>query len=423
MLRPFNRSIHLWILAYAIVGFTYFGVQAVLFNLYLLRLGFEPQFIGVLVGSGQVLFALASLPAGVLGQRVGVRGAFIAGLCLIAIAYAMLLLVEAVPRAAWVPWLFVWWAVLWTGAAATNVNSVPYAMSMAGDEAPRAFALQSTALGLSTVGGNLAGGLLLGVVADLTGSSLADPAPYRIVQWLTPPAFAIAAAAMLAARSAPRYVHTQGSTRGAGPPLGLFVLLGLIVFLFTVSEGTLRAFFNVYLDTRLGVPPSQIGAAMGLGMLLSIGAPLAVPMLVGRFGTAGTLAVVSVVCAAGLLALAAGPFLLVAVLAYMTVMSMAAIHAPTRNVFSQQIVNARWRATTAAIINVGMGLGWASAAAVGGQLLSVFDFRGLFFLVSGLVSVGAVVSWGYVRGLQVQRLAAATSNLVASTPVSGYPPD
>src|ERR671923_777200 len=91
MLRPFNRSIHLWLLAFAIVGFTYFGVQAVLFNLYLLRLGVGPQFIGLLVGSGQVIFALVALPAGALGQRVGVRGAFASGFAMAAVALALLL--------------------------------------------------------------------------------------------------------------------------------------------------------------------------------------------------------------------------------------------------------------------------------------------------------------------------------------------
>src|SRR5437763_6343971 len=87
VLRPFNRSIHLWLLAFAAAGFTYFGVQAVLFNLYLLRLGFEPQFIGLLIGSGQLVFALAALPSGELGRRVGVRGAFAAGMVLLGLAY------------------------------------------------------------------------------------------------------------------------------------------------------------------------------------------------------------------------------------------------------------------------------------------------------------------------------------------------
>lgn len=75
VLRPFNRSVHLWLSIFAVVGFTYFGVQAVLFNLYRLRLGFEPQFIGLLIGSGQVVFAVTALPSGEFGRRVAVHGA------------------------------------------------------------------------------------------------------------------------------------------------------------------------------------------------------------------------------------------------------------------------------------------------------------------------------------------------------------
>ena len=135
MLRPFNRSVHLWLSVFAVVGFTYFGVQAVLFNLYLLRLGFEPQFIGLLIGSGQVVFAVTALPSGEFGRRVGVRGALIAGLMLLGLAFALLLCVEALPRSAWVAWLLIWWALTWVGAALVNVNSVPYAMSLAGDSA------------------------------------------------------------------------------------------------------------------------------------------------------------------------------------------------------------------------------------------------------------------------------------------------
>jgi hypothetical protein len=70
-----------------------------------------------------------------------------------------------------------------------------------------------------------------------------------------------------------------------------------------------------------------------------------------------------------------------------------------------------------------MGLGWASAAAIGGLLLSVLDFRGLFFVVSGLASVGAVVSWGYARGHQLRQAAPAHPNLVARTLSRGYPPE
>ena len=142
-------------------------------------------------------------------------------------------------------------------------------------------------------------------------------------------------------------------------------------------------------------------------MLLPIGAPLAAPFLVKRFGTAGTLAFAGVVCAAGLAALASTPLILVAALAYTISMSTVGIHGSTRNLFSQQIVAAPWRTTTAAILTVGMGLGWASAAAIGGLLLPMFDFRGLFFLASGTASLGAVVAWAYLRAHRSVAVAAA----------------
>jgi predicted MFS family arabinose efflux permease len=406
MLSPFNRSIHLWLLAFAFVGFTYFGVQAVLFNLYLLRLGYGPQFIGLLVGSGQVIFALAAIPAGQLGQRAGVRGAFCVGLAVIAVAFAMLLCVEAVPRPWWVAWLVAWWALFWAGGALANVNSIPYAMSLAGDDAPRAFAVQSAVLRVTAFAGSVAAGPLLSFVADRTGASAADPAPYRSVMWLVPLVLSVGAAVMLAAQPAPRVVQSRISS-ASGSPMGLFMLLGVVAFLFTATEGTVRAFFNVYLDARLAVPPAQIGATMGLGQLLPVGAALAVPAVMARFGTVGALTLVSLVAAASLVALATLPILLVAGLAFMLVMSVAAMHGTIRSLFSQEMVGEPWRTTTAAILTVGMGLGWASSAAVGGLLLTVVDFPGLFFLAGSLAAIAAAVCWWYERSQRV-RLAVAS---------------
>ena len=401
MLRPFNRSVHLWLSVFAVVGFTYFGVQAVLFNLYLLRLGFEPQFIGLLIGSGQVVFAVTALPSGEFGRRVGVRGALIAGLMLLGLAFALLLCVEALPRSAWVAWLLIWWALTWVGAALVNVNSVPYAMSLAGDSAPRAFAAQSAVIGLTSFAGSLVGAALLGVVADWTGTSTAAPAPYRIVMWLIPVAFAASSGAMLAAKPAPGVMPSLAISGSGRPPFRLFVLLGVVVLLFTAGEGTLRAFFNVYLDTRLAVSPAQIGVTMGLAQLLPVAASLAVPGMVARFGTAGTLTLASLVAAGGLFVLGAVPLLPLAGAGYMVAMSMVAVHGATRNVFSQQIVGAPWRTTTAAILTVGMGLGWASSAAVGGLLLAAVDFSGLFYLTGALVAVAAIATWGYQRAGRV----------------------
>ena len=49
-IRLFNRDVHLSLFTWGMVAFGFFGIQAVLMNLYILRLGYEPEFIGLLNG-------------------------------------------------------------------------------------------------------------------------------------------------------------------------------------------------------------------------------------------------------------------------------------------------------------------------------------------------------------------------------------
>ena len=54
------------------------------------------------------------------------------------------------------------------------------------------------------------------------------------------------------------------------------------------------------------------------------------------------------------------------------------IYGATRNLFSQQLVDLRWRTTAAAILTIGVGFGWAGSAIIGGSFLGVVGFQGLF---------------------------------------------
>src|SRR5512139_3018982 len=113
---------------WALLGFGYFGIQSVLQNLYLLRLGYGTEFIGLLTGSGQLFWAVCALPAAAFGRRFGLRQSIIGGWLIGALANGMLFLVEFTPRAWWTPWLFGWWALSWVGASLNSVNNIPYIM-------------------------------------------------------------------------------------------------------------------------------------------------------------------------------------------------------------------------------------------------------------------------------------------------------
>ena len=82
-LRLFNRNVRLYLIVSFVLGLTVWGgIYSVLLNLYLLRLGYDPEFVGLISASGYLGFAVFCLPAGALGGRWGNRRTMIAGLSL-----------------------------------------------------------------------------------------------------------------------------------------------------------------------------------------------------------------------------------------------------------------------------------------------------------------------------------------------------
>lgn len=145
------------------------------------------------------------------------------------------------------------------------------------------------------------------------------------------------------------------------------------------------------------MPTAPIGAIFGIGQLLPVVMSLVTPQLLGRWGAPLVLALASVGVGLASLPLALFPHWVPATLGFVGLMSMLAINGPSRNIFSQEIVPLRWRTTTAAIATIGLGLGWASTAAVGGYLIPRIGFGGLFWISALLAFVAAILLWGYIR--------------------------
>ncbi len=397
VLRVLNGGTRIFLLVCALDAFGYFGIQGVLLNLYLLRLGFGTPFIGLLIASGQLIWAVAALPAGMIGRRLGLRTAMILAFALSALGMGLVLLVEVLPRSLWPSWQFSCWAMLWIGAALYSVNSPPYLMHVTtAATRQHAFAAQGVVLAFMSFTGSFVAGLLPGLVAAWTSGSLDHPAPYRAALWAAPIAYLLCALLWLGTR--PVQV-VQPTERGSATskPIGLFVFLVLLVFLQTASEGALLSFFNVYLDTQLGVPTAQIGTIVGLGQLLSMVGVFVVPHLVLRCGALFTLRWTTLGIGVAMLPLALLPHWVPATLSFISVLALSAMNGPMRNVLSQELVLPRWRITTSALLTIGLALGWASTAALGGYLIVQAGFRVLFG-ISASLALGAVgLLWGYRR--------------------------
>ena len=133
-LRLFSRDVRLYLVTSALFGFTYFGVHTVLLNLYLRRLGYGPEFIGLVNGAGFLAFSLFSLPAGALGTRWDVRRMMIAGMGLMVAGYGLLPLADLMPVTWQQGWLPATRVLAGLGMALYIVNASPFLMSATGPE-------------------------------------------------------------------------------------------------------------------------------------------------------------------------------------------------------------------------------------------------------------------------------------------------
>ena len=377
--------------AWSLMAFSYFGIQGVLLNLYLLRIGFGVETLGLLIASGQFVWGLMALPAGMAGQRWGLRPAIIVGFALTILGLALILVAEAFPPAWHVPWVFGGWIVVWVGAAFNSVNGGPF-MMLAAPPAQRrqAFAAQSGVTAFAGFVGGIVAGILPGLVAGWMGATLEDPAPYRVVLW-TAPLLYLVGIWILAGAQPLRAPKLAPGDHVAAAPWALFLYLGLVIFFQTAGEGSARAFFNVYLDTGLALEPAQIGTIMGIAQVLPVLASLTTPFVLQRWGTARTMVLSSLGVGVAFVVMAAVRHWGIAGLSFATIISMITVNGTARNVFTQELVMGHWRTTASAVQTIGMALGWAMMAALGGFLIQATGFAGLFLTSAALAAAGSVL--------------------------------
>jgi predicted MFS family arabinose efflux permease len=406
-IRSFSPSLQRFLFSMSLTLFTAFGLQPVLQNLYLLRLGFDVQFIGLLAGVGQIVWAVAAVPSGMLGNRMGLRNSQLLGCALFALGMALLLTVGSVPASQWRTWLIISQVIFWCGVALLTVNGAPYIMAVTNERERRhAFSVYAATTPTVAFVGSLIGGALPELLANRFGFSLDQPDPYRLALW---PGVILAcgAIAILYAADPADVPRPESRERNnAQMPLIRLAFIGLLALLSSLGGGALRTFFNVYLDSGLGMTPSTIGSVLGLAQLLPIGAALVVPLLAHRLGIGYAVLASLAATAVFLAGLAATTLVWVVILMYIFVVAAQTIANTTRGIFGQEIFSARWRTSSQSISVVGGALGWAIAGIGGGALIQASGFTMLYLACALAALLAAGLLYGYLRLVDGQPVAA-----------------
>jgi MFS family permease len=395
-----------YFVAVALVGFAIDGgIYSVLLNLFLLRLDYGPEQIGLINAAGTLAFALACLPAGVIGARWGSRQIMLLGLALLAAGSVLLPLADLLPAAWRLAWLLVHVSVLYLGLALYFVNTAPFVMeAIRPEQRTHIFSLQTALLALAAFLGSLVGGFLPEAIASLLGSLPAQAGPYRYALLVAGLAVVPAMLAIHSARPSAA-MHTPASApapAAAASPIapaliGLLALIAIVRVLQVAGLAATTTFFNVYLDSELLVSTARIGLLLALGRLLGIPAALATGPLTARYGNRVVVIAASIGTALSVLPIALVPHWGAAGLSLIGVLGLSGIRYPASIVYFLELVPPAQRATVSGLTEMAAGICFTAMTFGGGYLIAAFGYRSLFLLGAALTGLSALVFWQSFR--------------------------
>jgi MFS family permease len=412
-LRLLGPTVGLYLLVVALVGFVVDGgVFAVLLNLYLLRLGYGPEQVGLVNAVGTLSFALASLPAGALGERFGSRQVLTAGIGLMLAGCVLLPLADVLPAEARLPWLMGTLALGYVGLACFFVNTAPFILgAVRAEQRTLVFSFQTALLSLAAFLGSLVGGVLPPLFAALLGVEPDAAAPYRYALLVSGLALIAALGAAAALRPGPAVAAeppaagspARPAASAAAPILGLLVIMALVRLLQVAGVGVTTTFFNVYLDAELLVPTAQIGAIIAVGRLLGVPAALATSSLTARFGKPSVVIVSSLASAVSILPLALIPHWGAAAASFICLVGISWIRYSASIVYYLELVAPARRATVSGVVEMAGGICFTLITFFGGYTIALLGYRPLFLGAAAVTAVSALAFWLAFRGREPYR--------------------
>jgi MFS family permease len=164
----------------------------VLLNLYLSRLGFTIEIIGLVNMAGALGFAISAIPAGVMGLRFGAGKMVVLGFSGGALSTFLMPFAQSLGADSWQAIIIASYGLFGISMTVIGVNIVPFlAGSTADDNRVHVFSAYSALGSLAGFSGSLAAGILPGLFARLARSSLDLALPYALPLYLVPSMFVI----------------------------------------------------------------------------------------------------------------------------------------------------------------------------------------------------------------------------------------
>lgn len=370
------------------------GVFGVLFNLYLVALGYSLAFIGLIAAVTTVGQAVISPLVGWFMRLVGARLTMAAGMAVLVLA---LLLAAIVTNAAALTII----AVLW--GAALSVATVPAAPYMMEHATAGARSHLFSAYFAATTIGSMIGSLLSGALPALAALMLATHGNQLLVG---EDRVGLVAGAVLAAigiwlfwsmrAEAPSadsldrpVLLVEEETAGSDLRHDVLIMLAA-TGLIALAMGATMPFFNVYFSSRLHASTATIGTIYAFsGVVCTVAAFLA--PAAGRAGRLQGFTAARMLTGPVFVLFWLHPALLAAVAAYIGRNTLGTISGALENTFAMEVLPARLRGTVASWRSFVFNGAWSVGSLAAGVVVASFGYDVIFVCGGAVTLIGSAI--------------------------------
>jgi MFS family permease len=405
------RNARLYLVAEAVSALAT-GAFGVVYNLYVLALGFDTGFLGTLLTAAGAGAGAGALVGGPLVDRYGARGVLLGSSVLTAAGVATQLLLTSGPA------LLGGSMVAGFGAAAYYVAASPFLARNLGD-APRddLFSFDTAVvLGATALGAGLGG-----LAATYLSDTLGDPrAAYAVTLWGAAAAGACSFPALVLTRERDESLGSAAPSLDGGQDTGADnaafsevkrggavtagwrdVLrsaavwkLSVVAALIGLGAGLFTPYLNVFFVEELGATPGLYGGLSAAATGSRLVATLLAPPLAQRVGTAQAVGFTQLASVPLLLLLGFGPTLPIAGAAFLVRGALMNMAAPLQTSFRMAIIPAALLGSGNSAIWIADSAARAASTFAGGMLISRTGYR-LPYLATAVCYVASATIFLY----------------------------
>ncbi|HSL46210.1 MAG TPA: MFS transporter [Anaerolineales bacterium] len=390
--RAFTPNARLYLLHVMIVG-AVMGVFRLLFNFYVLSLGFDEALLGNLITASSFVALLVALPAGYFADVIGRKGTLLlSGVLLSASIIAMVL---------WPGERMFYLMNILSGVAQSlaGVTMSPFLMENS-EESERTYLFsfgQGLTMTMASVGSWLGGNLptWVGTVQNTSATSSLAYGNSILIMGVVG-ALAILPLAFI---KSPRIPRSQRAVFApfeyAAKSPGMLTKLILPMLLTSIGAGLIMPFMNVFFRVVHDQPDPVIGTLFAWGSLaMGIGL-LAAPPLAERMGKIQLVVITQAISIPFLILLGFSPVFWIGAASFYIRLALMNMSSPVYQTFVMEHVEPSARATVASLSNMAWNFGWAFSPTISGWLQVQYGFGVPFAGTIALYTVAVAMYWAF----------------------------